>query len=130
MDSPLVVLVAISLAISVSLLAHRLFPANLRRPLRAFARHQHTLESNAPLLDRPDGFVVRAELGAGQEVRLIQSRHFATGANTRLWHEVETEAGGLRGWVREDVLAPSTATHPVDDVILEPTEDEQPAERF
>jgi len=129
MDSPLVVLVAISLAIAVSLLAHRVFPATQRRPLRAFARHQHTLESNAPLLDRPDGFVVRAELGAGQEVRLIQSRHFASGANTRLWHEVETETSGVRGWLREDVLAPSTATHPVDELILEPAEDEQPLER-
>lgn len=64
-----------------------------------------------------------------KEARLIQSRHFASGANTRLWHEVETETSGVRGWLREDVLAPSTATHPVDELILEPAEDEQPLER-
>jgi hypothetical protein len=124
MDSLLLLLALFATTLGLALLAHRLFPAGLRRPQRAFARHQHTVECNTPLLDRPEGFVVRAELETGQEVRLIQSRRFAQGADTRLWHEVEVEAGKHRGWVREDVLVPSTLDYPDDEIILEPIEEE------
>lgn len=120
MDSLFLLLALFTLALGLALIAHRVFPARLRRPLKAFARHQHVVECNTPVLDRPEGFVVRAELEAGQEVRLIQSRRFANGADTRLWHEVELEPGSLRGWVREDVLVASSALFPDDELVDEP----------
>ena len=117
---PLVVVGGIFvLALALAFLEIRFTPPELQRPAVVTARHQHALVFNSPMLDRPDGFVVRAELAPGQAVRVIQSRHFAFGGDTHLWVEVELAESSMRGWLREEVLAPDTPLEDLEDMVVE-----------